>query len=250
MFSSSTICTFVFGRQILCLRIFHTVLSGCLLNKYAILSISNSLARFHSIQYMVLFSNSHLSCLINYVYIYVHLYIVSSDIFQNPCSSMNQSNNSLNHSVSSISSIALPYILYKLFNYIDVWWCEFPSYRSISHHRIRTGMALVCFQQYFQWWIQLSFIEYILCVRHSATFFTCIFPPNSQKSLPFRYWKHSFTNKNKKIRNLPNIAQSDYIFLKKELWNIYFISKAMRLYFTFSLHFECPQHIGLFLGTR
>lgn len=118
MFSSSTICTFVFGGQILCLRIFHTVLSGCLLNKYP---ISNSLARFPSVQYMVLFSNSNLSCLINYVYIYVHLYIVSSDIFQNPCSSMLQSNNSLNHSVSSISSIALAYILYKLFNYIDVW---------------------------------------------------------------------------------------------------------------------------------
>lgn len=58
------------------------------------------------------------------------------------------------------------------------------------------------------------------------------FPLNSQKPLPVRNWKHSFTNKEnrkEKVRTLPNMTQMNYISLNRNC-EIFFLFQSPHYY--------------------
>lgn len=158
-------------------------------------------------------------------------------------SSITQSNGSWKHSASSISSVALPCILYKLFNYIEVWWPEFTNYRFKPYHCTRIEIDLY----YVSNNISNDKYSYLLLSTYYVfstwlNFSHAFFPLNSQKPLPVGYWKHSFTNKENrkmKVRTLPNMTQMNYISLNRNCEIFFFIPKPTLLCCTFSWHFQC-----------
>lgn len=179
----------VLGRQILCLWVFHTVLSGCLLNKHAIFSTSNSLAKLPSIGYMVFFPTIIFSSLetMSVLCIYFFSFLPYFKIHVAPWIKA-----TILKIILSPQFIPLPYLVLSTRCLIMWMYCDVNfQITGLNHIMLHVSNNIPDDKHNYLLLSTYYVLSSLLNFSHS------FFPLNSQKYLPVRYWKHNFTNKKK-----------------------------------------------------